>query len=168
MNKINIETLNDLLSIITTSMLTIIIFAVGSIVDAYNSASNAGPPRILTLLLMDNSSQNTHSKFIGTFIYGVVATISIKSEIFNQNGIFLIFITTILVFIIVISTFIIWIDDIIKLGQVRTSLAKSEKYAYENIKKYVKGPYMGCMQKFTVDKTLKSVPIYAGKYSFFN
>ncbi|WP_268987550.1 hypothetical protein [Francisella tularensis] len=29
-------------------------------------------------------------------------------------------------FIIVISTFIIWIDDIVKLGQVRTSLARSE------------------------------------------
>ncbi|MBK2018332.1 hypothetical protein [Francisella tularensis] len=68
-------------------------------------------------------------------------------------------------FIIVISTFIIWIDDIVKLGQVRTSLARSEKYAYENIKKYVKDPYMGC-NKFTVVKKLKSVPIYAGKYSF--
>ena len=84
---------------ITTSMLTIIVFAVGYIVDAYNSASNAGTPRILTLLLRDNSSQNAHSKFIGAFIYGVVATIGIKSEIFNQSGIFFIFKTTILLFI---------------------------------------------------------------------
>ncbi|APC92030.1 MULTISPECIES: DUF2254 domain-containing protein [Francisella] len=164
-HEIKLETVNDLLSIITTSMLTIIVFAVGSIVDAYNSASNAGTPRILSLLLRDSSSQNAHSKFIGAFIYGVVATIGIKSEIFNQSGIFFIFITTILVFIIVISTFIIWIDDIVKLGQVRTSLSKSEKYAFENIKKYAKDPYMGC-NKFTDNKMLKSVPIYAGKYSF--
>ena len=61
-------------------MLTIIVFTVGSIVDAYNSASNAGTSRILTLLLRYNSSQNAHSKFIGAFIYGVVATIGIKSE----------------------------------------------------------------------------------------
>ncbi|APC94961.1 hypothetical protein KX02_1306 [Francisella tularensis subsp. novicida] len=163
--KVNLETVNHLLSIITTTMLTITVFAVSSIVSAYNSASSVGTPRILNLLLRDSSSQNAHSKFIGAFIYGVIATIGIKSEIFNQNGIFFIFITTILVFIIVISTFIIWIDDIVKLGQVRTSLARSEKYAYENIKKYVKDPYMGC-NKFTVVKKLKSVPIYAGKYSF--
>ncbi|AEB28310.1 DUF2254 family protein [Francisella hispaniensis] len=164
-HKINLETVNNLLSIITTSMLTITVFAVGSIVNAYNSASNVGTPRILNLLLRDSSSQSAHSKFIGAFIYGVVATVGIKSEIFNQSGIFFIFITTIIVFIVVISTFIIWVDEIVKLGQVRTSLSKSEKYAFENIKKYAKDRYMGC-NKFTHNKILKSVPIYAGKYSF--
>lgn len=71
---------------------------VGYIVDAYNPASNAYHTLILTLLLKDNSSQNAHSNFIYGFIYGVVATIGVKSEIFNQNGILFIFKTTILVF----------------------------------------------------------------------
>ncbi|MDE4990668.1 DUF2254 domain-containing protein, partial [Francisella tularensis subsp. holarctica] len=49
-------------------MLTITVFAVISIVSAYNSASSVGTPRILNLLLRDISSQNAHYKFIGAFI----------------------------------------------------------------------------------------------------
>ncbi|MDE4965513.1 DUF2254 domain-containing protein, partial [Francisella tularensis subsp. holarctica] len=38
--KVNLETVNHLLSIITTNMLTITVLAVSSIVSAYNSASS--------------------------------------------------------------------------------------------------------------------------------
>ncbi|WP_274939282.1 DUF2254 family protein, partial [Francisella tularensis] len=65
---VNLETVNQLISIITTTMLTITVFAVISIVSAYNSASSVGTPRILNLLLRDISSQNAHYKFIGAFI----------------------------------------------------------------------------------------------------
>lgn len=69
--KINLETVNSLLSVITGSMLAVIVFTVGSIVTAYNSASNSGTPRILSLLLRDSTSHDATSCFIGALSMGL-------------------------------------------------------------------------------------------------
>ncbi|AXA34277.1 DUF2254 domain-containing protein [Francisella adeliensis] len=166
--KINIETVNSLLSIITGSMLAVIVFTVGSIVTAYNSASNSGTPRILSLLLRDNTSHDATSCFIGTFIYGVVATVAIKSGIFDETGIFLIFLITIAVFAWVIFTFIVWIDSIAKLGQVKTLMNKTESQALNAIQKYISDPYLGCnrLEKNKLPNNTKI--IYANEYGYLN
>ncbi|WP_081947005.1 DUF2254 domain-containing protein [Candidatus Francisella endociliophora] len=166
--KINLDTVNSLLSIITTSMLAVIVFTVGAIVTAYNSASNSGTPRVLTILFRDKASHKATSNFIGAFIYGVVATVGIKSGVFNGTGIFLIFLITIFVFAWVIFTFIIWIDDIAKLGQVRTLLTKTEKQAFNAVKKYTNNPYLGCNALDENSIPTNSTPIFAQDYGFLN
>lgn len=166
--RINIDTVNALLSIITKSMLAVIVFTVGAIVTAYNSASSSGTPRILAILFRDRASNKATSSFIGAFIYGVIATIAIKSGVFDKTGVFLIFILTIFVFAWVIFTFIVWIDSIAKLGQVRTLLTKTEDQALITVEKYIKNRYQGC-NKLIEDKIPeKSIPILASDYGFLN
>ncbi|QLE79667.1 DUF2254 domain-containing protein [Francisella sp. Scap27] len=166
--KINLETVNSLLSVITGSMLAVIVFTVGSIVTAYNSASNSGTPRILSLLLRDSTSHDATSCFIGAFIYGVVATVAIKSGVFDETGIFLIFIITILVFGWVIFTFIIWIDSIAKLGQVKTLMSKTESQALKAVKKYAENPHLNC-NTFEKDGIPENAQfIYSQDYGFLN
>ncbi len=149
-------------------MLAVIVFTVGAIVTAYNSASSSGTPRILVILFRDRASNKATSSFIGAFIYGVIATIAIKSGVFDKTGVFLIFILTIFVFAWIIFTFIVWIDSIAKLGQVRTLLTKTEDQALATVGKYIKNRYQGC-NKLIEDKIPeKSIPILASDYGFLN
>lgn len=165
---INKDTVTTLLSIITNSMIAAMVFAVGAIVTAYTSASQSGTPRVLSILLRDSTSHKATSTFIGAFIYGVVATIGLKSGIFNQTGIFLIFIITILVFIWIILTFIVWIDNIAKLGQIKTILQKTEKQAFSTVKQYTKNPYMYCNKLDKERIPEEALPIYSDYYGFLN
>ena len=160
------DTVTSLLSIITNSMLTVVVFSVGAIISAYTSASNSSTPRTLSLLLKDSISQKVTSRFIGAFIFAVIATIGIKSEVFNQNGILLIFILTVGIFCWVIVTFIIWIDSIAKLGQVKTILVRIENQCYSAIDKYLNN-YDKCCHKLIESQIPNGLrPIYANSYGF--
>ncbi|AIT10336.1 hypothetical protein LO80_09095 [Candidatus Francisella endociliophora] len=72
------------------------------------------------------------------------------------------------VFAWVIFTFIIWIDDIAKLGQVRTLLTKTEKQAFNAVKKYTNNPYLGCNALDENSIPTNSTPIFAQDYGFLN
>ena len=87
---------------------------------------------------------------------------------FDETGIFLIFITTILVFAWVIFTFIIWIDNIAKLGQVKTLLKKTENEALKAVKQYAQNPYLGCNHLEYDEIPEKATAIYADEYGFLN
>ena len=63
------DSIEKLLSIISTSMLVIATFAVGSMVSAYASASNTATPRSFSLVIADDISQNALSTFIGPFYF---------------------------------------------------------------------------------------------------
>ena len=66
--QVTTEAIETLLSIMAGSMLAIAVFAVGSMVSAYASASNAATPRSFPLVIADDVSQNALSTFIGAFI----------------------------------------------------------------------------------------------------
>ena len=65
------DSIETLLTIISTSMLVISTFAVASMVSAYASASSTATPRSFSLVIADDVSQNALSTFIGTFIFSV-------------------------------------------------------------------------------------------------
>ena len=65
------DSIETLLTIISTSMLVISTFAVASMVSAYASASSTATPRSFSLAISDDVSKNALSTFIGTFIFSV-------------------------------------------------------------------------------------------------
>ncbi|MGQ0643898.1 MAG: DUF2254 domain-containing protein [Elusimicrobiota bacterium] len=126
---ITIESVETLLSVMAASMLVIATFAVGSMVAAYSSASNAATPRSFTLVLSDDVSQNALSTFIGAFIFSIVALTAAKNDYFGPAGLFCLFALTIFVFGLVTLTFVRWVDRIARLGRLGETIDKVEKAA---------------------------------------
>ncbi len=72
---VSADTLETLLRIISSSMLVIAVFAAGSMLSAYASASTVATPRSFAVVVADDVSQYALSTFIGAFIFGIVALI---------------------------------------------------------------------------------------------
>lgn len=123
------DSIETLLSIISSSMLVIATFAVASMVSAYASASSTATPRTFALVIADDRSQNALSAFISAFIFSIVALIALQNGYYGKAGYFALFILTLLVFGIVIITFVRWVDSIARLGRLGSTVHKAEKAA---------------------------------------
>lgn len=142
--NISPESLASLLDIISSSMLVIATFAVGSMVSAYASASRTATPRSFALVVADDVSQNALSSFIGAFIFSIIAIVALKNDFYDQAGRFALFVLTLLVFAIVILTFVRWVDRIARLGRLGTTVDKVENATAAALKKRRSEPTLGC------------------------
>ena len=120
------DSLIDLLETIANSMLVIAIFAVASMLSAFSAASGTATPRSFQLIASDDLSQNALSVFIGSFIYSIVAGVSLKNGFYGEAGLFTLFVFTLLVFALVILTFLRWVERISKLGRLDHTIQKVE------------------------------------------
>ncbi len=141
--RINLDSVETLLSIMASSMLIIAMFAVGSMVSAYVSASNSATPRSIPLVIADDVTQNALSAFIGAFIFSLVSLIAVQNSYFGSAGLFAIFALTLLVFAIVIITFVRWVDRIARLGRVVNTIEQVEKAACSALDRRRHAPTLG-------------------------
>ncbi|OEF23668.1 DUF2254 domain-containing protein [Vibrio rumoiensis] len=128
---VSLDSLVTLLEIMASSMLVIATFSVGSMVSAYASASTSATPRAFTLVVSDDVSKNALSRFIGSFIFSIVALTAVKNEFFGVSGLFVLFILTGFVFALVILTFIRWVDRLARLGRIGSTVDRVEKVAMD-------------------------------------
>ncbi|WP_299252949.1 DUF2254 domain-containing protein [uncultured Cytophaga sp.] len=156
--KIKTESIQELLSTLSASMLVISIFAVGSMISAYNAASNTATPRSFKLVVADDSSQNALSVFIGSFIFSVVATVAMKNGYYGKSGHFTLFALTVGMFTIVIFTFLNWVSKISSLGRLATTIQKIEDAAAKSIRVIHSNHYLGSIPYDKQDTT--GVPLY--------
>jgi uncharacterized membrane protein len=120
------ESLEDLLKIISSSMLVISIFSVTSMLSAFTSAANTATPRSFKLVIADDVSQNALSVFIGSFIFSIVALVAFKNEYYGKVGIFILFLMTLILFISVILVFLRWVDRVSRLGRMEHTIDQVE------------------------------------------
>jgi len=142
--EITQELLETLLTIMSSSMLVIATFAVGSMVSSYASASSTATPRSFTLVVSDDVSQNALSTFIGAFIFSIVALVVLKSGYFDKPARFALFVLTLTAFAIVILTFVRWVDRIARLGRLGATVDKVEAAAARSLLQRRQAPTMGC------------------------
>ena len=140
--EVSSESVETLLSIISASMLVIAVFAVGSMLSAYQSASNAATPRSFSLVIADDVSQNALSTFIGAFIFSIVAQVALMNGYYNNAGRFALFILTTTVFALVIFSFIRWVDRIARLGRLGTVIEKVEAVTEASLRRRLKQPVL--------------------------
>lgn len=124
---VSAESVETLLKIISASMLVMAIFAVGSMVSAYASASSNVTPRAFPLVIADDVSQNALSAFVGAFIFSLAALLPLLNNFYGPAGLFTLLVFTILVFAIVILTFVWWVDRIARLGRLGATIEKVEQ-----------------------------------------
>jgi len=120
------DSVEALLTIISSSMMVIATFAVGSMVSAYASASTTATPRSFSLIIADDVSQNALSTFIGAFIFSIVALLALKNGFYDKSGRFTLFVLTLLILAMVIGTFVRWVNRIARLGRLGATLRKVE------------------------------------------
>jgi len=137
------ETIEKLLTIISSTMLAVATFAVGSMVSAYASASRTATPRAFAVVLADDTSQTALSSFIGAFIFSIVAIIAVKTDFYGVNGHFLLFVLTLAIFAWVVLTFVRWVDTIARLGRLGPTIDKVEAAAHRSIERRRQAPRLG-------------------------
>lgn len=145
--EITEDTILTLLTIISSSMLAVATFAVGSMLSAYNSASGSATPRAFTLVLEDDVSQMALSSFIGAFIFSIVAIVALKTGLYDSGGLFVLFSMTLAIFALVVLTFVRWVDNIARLGRLGTTIDKAEAAARESLEQRRKMPFLGGVEK---------------------
>ncbi len=134
---------NSVLSVLSSSMLVIATFSLGTMVSGYTAAANSATPRAASLLAADDYAQNAISTFIGTFLFAVVARIAIDANVFTPGGLTVLFFITLAILASVIATLIRWIDDLSRVGQVRETLAKVEQETRRAIAQRARLPSYG-------------------------
>ncbi|MBT8433589.1 MAG: DUF2254 domain-containing protein [Gammaproteobacteria bacterium] len=140
---ISLESIQTLLTIISSSMLVIATFAVGSMVSAYASASVVATPRAFALIVADDVSQNALSVFIGALIFSIVALAALLNGYYDQAGRFTLFVLTLLVFTIVIVIFVRWVDRIARLGRLETTIRSVERATLAALDNWRRHPNLG-------------------------
>ncbi|MCE7915575.1 MAG: DUF2254 domain-containing protein [Nitrosomonas sp. PRO4] len=159
---ISTESIETLLSIISTSMLVIAVFAVGAMLSAYASASNSATPRSFPLVVGDDVSQNALSTFIGAFIFSIVGLIAVLNGFYDNPGRFILFLITIIVFAFVILSFIRWVDRIARLGRLGHTIDKVEAATDAALKLRARLPTLGAAKATSTGQGIAIFPKDAG------
>lgn len=116
--KIGADAVDSILSIIATSMLTVTTFSLSTAVSAYGAATSNVTPRATKLLIEDTTTQNVLATFVGSFLYSLVAIITLSMGAYGERGRVVLFAVTILVILLIVVTLLRWIDYLLKLGRV--------------------------------------------------
>ena len=163
--EITEDTILTLLTIISSSMLAVATFAVGSMLSAYSSASGSATPRAFTLVLEDDVSQMALSSFIGAFIFSIVSIVALKTGFYDRGGLFVLFAMTLMIFAWVVLTFVRWVDNIARLGRLGTTIDKAEAAARDSLDQRRRMPFLGGVKK-TPDKTLEGPKILGDEIGY--
>jgi uncharacterized membrane protein len=141
--EVSIDSVESLLTILSSGMLVIATLAVTSMVSSYNSASTTATPRAFPLVIADDHSQFALSTFVGAFIFSVVTLVVVQNHYYGKAGLFAVFTTTLFVFTVVILTFVRWMDCIARLGLLGNTVKKIEDATECALLKRRESPTMG-------------------------
>ena len=142
-NSIGAGAVDQILSLLATSMLPVATFSLATMVQAYGGATNTATPRAVTLLMEDTRAQTAVGSFIGAFVYSVVGLIALKAHIYGEQGRVILFGLTLLVLALVVATLVRWIDTLSHLGRVGETIDAIETAASAAIQRRADAPYLG-------------------------
>jgi len=165
--RIGSDAVDNILSVLATSMLAVTTFSLSIVVSAYGSATSNVTPRAISLLVEDPTTQNTLSTFVGSFMFSLVGIIALNTGLYGKEGRVILFAVTILVVVMVIYALLRWIDQLSGLGRVTETTARVEKAATAALCQRMEQPFLGG-RPLEVDP--KAVPgsraLYADRIGF--
>ncbi len=140
---IGAEAVDSILAIIASSMLAVTTFSLNVMTSAYGSAANNVTPRATRLLREDPVTQNVLSTFIGSFLFGIVGIVVLKTGAYGARGRVVLFIVTIGVIALIVISLLRWIDYLTHFGQVGETTKRVEEATREAIEARLKAPALG-------------------------
>ncbi|ATD65984.1 DUF2254 domain-containing protein [Neisseria weixii] len=153
------STLDGLLSIVASSMLSVSTFSLSIMVSAFSSAANGATPRAMNLVMADDNTRTAIASFIAAFIYAVIAKTALGMEYYGQNGRFILFVGTIAVMVYLIVTLIRWVFTLSQLGSLGNTLQKISTKTESALDHYYISTDMGAAWKGSLQQPVR--PIYA-------
>lgn len=141
---IGADAVGEILNILASSMLAVATFSLSVLLSARMSVTTNSSPRAATIIMQDYSAQNALATFVGAFLFGLVGIISINADLFDESGLLVLFITTILVCVIVVMTFLRWISLITELGRTSKAIDAVADKATKVLVRYRDNPFLGC------------------------
>lgn len=140
---IGADAVDSLLTIIASSMLAVTTFSLSVMTSAYASATNNVTPRATKLVMEDRIAQNVLSTFIGSFLFGIVGIVVLRTGAYGERGRAILFLVTIAVIVLIVVTLLRWIDHLNRLGRVGETTDRVEHAAKRAIEAELEAPCMG-------------------------
>lgn len=158
------DAVDSILSMMASSMLIVVTFAISTMVAAYSSATQQATPRATRLIIDDSESQSAISIFLGTFIYSIVSVIALSTNYYGEKGRVILLLMTIIVLIAVVWVIIRWVGELKQMGSVHATIKRVEKVTQEALKFRALQPTFGCrpLEKIPYDV----LPVMADKVGY--
>ncbi|RVT96151.1 DUF2254 domain-containing protein [Rhodovarius crocodyli] len=141
--QIGADAVEGILSILASSMLAVTTFSLSIMVSAYGSATSNVTPRATKLLIEDRLTQTALSAFLGSFLFGIVGLILLKTGAYGERGRVVLFAVTIAVIVLVVVSLLRWIDHLTRFGRVGETTVRVEEAARAAIEAWVERPCLG-------------------------
>ncbi len=140
---IGADAVDSILTIIASSMLAVTTFSLNVMTSAYGSATNNVTPRATMLLREDKVTQNVLSTFLGSFLFGIVGIVVLKTGAYGARGRVVLFVVTIGVIALIVISLLRWIDYLTHFGQVGETTKRVEEATREAMEERLKAPALG-------------------------
>src|SRR5690554_3753102 len=156
------DAVDSLLNIIASSMLAVTTFSLGVMTAAFSAATTNVTPRATRLLMEDELTNSVLSTFIGAFLFSIVGIIVLKTGSYGERGRVVLFLITIVVIGLVVIQLLRWINHLISLGRVGTTIDRVEAATSTAIAERLAVPYLGANPWFDLSTVPSgAVPVYA-------
>lgn len=156
------DAVDSLLNIIASSMLAVTTFSLGVMTSAFGAATTNVTPRATRLLMEDDLTNNVLSTFVGAFLFSIVGLIVLKTGSYGERGRAVLFLITIVVIGLVVIQLLRWINHLISLGRVGTTVDRVEAATRTAMQERLEVPYLGANPWYDLDDVPPgAVPVYA-------
>lgn len=133
----------ELLGILTSSMLVVTTFSISIAVASFTSAANSSSPRATVLLEEDHTTQTVLAIFIGAFVFGLVSLIAFHAGLFSRSDQLILFAVTVLVTAIVVVSLMRWINHLMRFGQLHDTLDRIKAATKASLTARLQAPILG-------------------------
>lgn len=140
---IGADAVESVLEIIASSMLAVTTFSLSVMTSAYGSATSNVTPRATRLLIEDRVSQNVLSTFVGSFLFGIVGIVVLKTGAYGDRGRFVLFVVTVGVIFLIVVTLLRWIDHLTHFGRVEETTDRVEAATRKAMERRLEQPFLG-------------------------
>ncbi|WP_439478592.1 DUF2254 domain-containing protein [Brevundimonas sp.] len=140
------ESVEQILTILASSLLAVATFSVGAMVTAYTAVSQGATPRVAALVTSDGQTQKSLATFVGAFLYSIVAVTAINASYYGAGGRAILFLVSLAVVALVAYRLLAWINRLSSLARVGHMIELVESRACEALKARRRRPFLGGRQ----------------------
>ncbi|TAX22739.1 DUF2254 domain-containing protein [Rhizobium leguminosarum] len=166
--KIGADSVDNILGIIASSMLTVTTFSLSTMVSAYSAATSNATPRATRLVMEDSTTQNVLATFVGSFLFSLVGIVALTTGAYGEQGRVVLFVVTIGVIVLIVVTLLRWIDHLFRLGRVTETTRRVEEATLNAVKAWRKSPNFGgrALEGDNLEPGTGDTPLFADEIGY--
>ena len=141
-DQVGATAVDEVLSILATSMLAVTTFSLSIAVSAFAAAASSATPRATALLQEDTTTQNVLATFLGAFLFSLVGIVALKAGYYSESGTLVMFVATVLVILLVVIALLRWISHLMIFGRIEDTLNRVERATQGAIAERLRNPWL--------------------------